>query len=250
MPAEKGDVRNLTRTPGAAERDPAWSPDGRSIAYFSDAAGEYALHVRAQNGLGEARAIALGDPPSFFYAPLWSPDGKRIAYSDKRLNLWLVELDRPTPRRIDTDAFDQPTQSFDPAWSPDGRWLAYTKQLPNHLYAVFVHSLDSGKTTQVSDGMSDCRYPAFDKNGKYLYFTASTDMGLTPGWLDLSSQAHPVTRSVYVAVLRKDLPSPLAPQSDEDAGARSDGAESKPEEKGRRRPCASRSTSRACRSAR
>lgn len=220
VPAEKGDVRNLTRTPGAAERDPAWSPDGRSIAYFSDASGEYALHVRAQDGLGEARAIALGDPPSFFRAPLWSPDGKRIAYSDKRLNLWLVELDRPTPRKIDTDAFDQPTQSFDPAWSPDGRWLAYTKQLPNHLYAVFVHSLDSGKTTRVSDGMSDCRYPAFDKNGKYLYFTASTDMGLTPGWLDLSSQAHPVTRSVYVAVLRKDLPSPLAPQSDEDAGAR------------------------------
>ncbi len=98
------------------------------------------------------------------------------------------------------------------AWSPDSRWLAYTKQLPNHLRAVFVYSLDTHKTTQVTDGMSDCLYPEFDKNGKYLYFTASTDMGLSAGWLDMTSEAHPVTRSVYVAVLRKDLPSPLAPR--------------------------------------
>lgn len=236
VPAEKGDVRNLTRTPGAAERDPAWAPDGKSIAYFSDASGEYALHVRAQNGLGEARVIDLGQPPSYFYAPLWSPDSKHVLYSDKRLNLWQVELERPTPRKIDTDRFDQPVQSFDATWSPDSRWIAYVKQLPNHLNAVFVHSLESGKTIQVSDGMSDCRYPAFDRNGKYLYFTASTDMGLTPGWLDLSSEAHPVTRSVYVAVLRKDLPSPLAPQSDEDAGAKAEGAGDKPEKKAEATP--------------
>jgi tricorn protease len=216
VPAEKGDIRDLTRTPAAAERDPAWSPDGEWVAYFSDASGEYALHLRKQSGLGEVRKIDLGNPPSFFYSPTWSPDSKKIAYTDKRLNLWYVDLDHPTPVRVATDRFDSPLTEIDPAWSPDSRWLAYTLQLENHLHAVFVYSLETGKATQVTDGMSDALYPQWDKDGKYLYFTASTDMGLTTGWLDMTSEAHPVTRSVYVAVLRKDLPSPLAPESDEE----------------------------------
>jgi tricorn protease len=216
VPAEKGDVRNLTNTPGVAERAPAWSPDGKSIAYFSDESGEYALHIRAQTGLGTVTKIDLGKPPSFFYAPTWSPDSKKIAYSDKRLNLWYVDLDHPSPVKVSTDRFDSPLQQFDAQWSPDSKWLAYTLQLTNHLRAVFVYSLESQKATQVTDGMSDALYPVFDKNGKSLYFTASTDMGLTTGWLDMTSEAHPVTRSVYVAVLNKDLPSPLAPESDDE----------------------------------
>ena len=219
VPADKGDIRDITATPGAAERDPAWSPDGRSVAYFSDASGEYQLYIRDQDGLKPPRTINLGQPPSFFYSPVWSPDSKRIAYSDKRLNLWVVDLKHPLPVKVDTDRYDTPLHEFDQAWSPDGQWLAYTKQLTNHLRAVFVYSLASGKATQVTDGMSDCLYPVWDKSGKYLYFTASTDMGLTTGWLDMTSEAHPVTRSVYVAVLRRDLPSPLAPQSDEEKTA-------------------------------
>ncbi len=219
VPAEKGDIRDITRTPSAAERDPAWSPDGKSIAYFSDASGEYALDIRNQDGIVAPRSINLGSPPSYFYHPLWSPHSDKIAYSDKRLNLWYVDLAHAVPVKVDTDMFDTPLHDFSPAWSPDGKWLTYTKQLPNHLRAVFVYSLASGKATQITDGMSDCLYPNFDKNGKYLYFTASTDVGLSAGWLDMTSEAHPVTRSVYVAVLRKNLPSPLAPESDEDKGA-------------------------------
>ncbi|HEV2177432.1 MAG TPA: PDZ domain-containing protein [Terriglobia bacterium] len=216
VPAEKGDIRNLTQSPAVEDRDPAWSPDGKSIAYFSDESGEYALHVRDQNGLGTVRKISLGSPPSFFYGPTWSPDSKKIAYSDKRLNLWYVALDHPAPIKVDTDRFDSPLHEFDVVWSPDSKWLAYTKQLESHLRAVFVYSLDTGKATQFTDGMSDALYPNFDKNGKYLYFTASTDMGLSTGWLDMTSIAHPVTRAVYVAVLRKDLTSPIAPESDDE----------------------------------
>ena len=213
VPADKGDIRDITSTPGAAERDPAWSPDGKSVAYFSDASGEYALYIRDQDGLKAPRVINLGTPPSFFYSPTWAPDSKKIAYSDKRLNLWYVDVEHPVPVKVDTDRYDTPLHEFDQAWSPDGKWLAYTMQLANHLRAVFVYSLASGKATQVTDGMSDCLYPVWDKSGKYLYFTASTDMGLTTGWLDMTSEAHPVTRSVYVAVLRRNLPSPLAPQT-------------------------------------
>ena len=216
VPAEKGDIRNITHSPATADRDPAWSPDGNSIAYFSDESGEYALHISTQDGLGPVRKIDLAHPPSFFYSPTWSPDSKKITYSDKRLNLWYVDLEHPTPVRVDTDRFDSPLHRFDVAWSPDNRWLSYTKQLENHMRAVFVYSLEDHNSVQLTDGMSDALYPNFDKNGKYLYFAASTNLGLTTGWLDMTSMDHPVTRSAYVAVLRKDLPSPLAPESDEE----------------------------------
>jgi tricorn protease len=216
VPAEKGDIRNITRSPADADRDLVWSPDGKSIAYFSDESGEYALHVGDQNGMGTVKKIDLGQPPSFFYSPTWAPDSNKIVYSDKRLNLWYVDLDHPTPVKVDTDLFDTPLHEFDVAWSPDNKWLTYTKQLENHLRAVFVYSVDNSKASQVTDGMSDALYPNFDRNGKYLYFTASTDMGLTSGWLDLTSIGHPVTRNVYVAVLAKDLSSPIAPESDEE----------------------------------
>jgi tricorn protease len=216
VPAEKGNARNLTNTPGVAERYPAWSPDGKSIAYFSDESGEYALHLRDQGGIGEARKIDLGNSPSFYYSPIWSPDSRKIAYTDKRLNLWYVDLDKGVPVKVDTTTYENPWRVFDPKWSPDGRWITYTKQLENRLGAVFVYSLETGKSHQVTDGMSDARFASFDANGTYLYFTASTDIGPTTGWLDMSSFNHPVTRSVYLVVLRKDLPSPLAPESDEE----------------------------------
>jgi tricorn protease len=216
VPAEKGDIRNLTRTTGAVERDPSWSPDGRSVAYFSEASGEYALHIIDQAGKGPVKKIDLGQPPSFFYRPVWSPDGKKIAYNDKRLALWYVDIDKGVPVKVDTTFYFSPIFQFHAGWSPDSRWLVYTKQLKNHFNAVCVYSLEAGKASQLTDGMSDARFPVFDKSGKYLFFTASTDVGLLPGWLNMSSMDRPLTRSVYVAVLRKDLPSPLAAESDEE----------------------------------
>ncbi len=216
VPAEKGDIRNLTRTPAAMERDPAWSPDGQSIAYFSDESGEYALHIRTQNGDGTVRKIALGAEGSFFYAPTWSPDSQKLAYTDKRLNLWLVDLGTGKPVKVDTNTFENPGRSFDPSWSPDSAWIAYTRQLPSHLHAVFAFNAASGQKLQLTDGMSDARHAAFDASGDYLYFLASTDAGPTSGWLDMSAFDHSVTRSAYLMVLRKDKGSPLAPESDEE----------------------------------
>jgi tricorn protease len=216
VPSDKGDIRNLTNTPAIAERDPVWSPDGKWIACLSDASGEYQLELRSQTGMGEVRHINLGNPPSFYYGPDWSPDSKKIAYTDKRLNLWYVDVDSGKNTLVATDYYDNPQRSLNPSWSPDSAWLTYTKQLPSHLRAVYVYSLAQGKAYQITDGLSDAEFPVFDKNGKYLYFTASTDIGLTASWLDMSSLDHPVTRNVYLAVLRKDLPSPLAPESDEE----------------------------------
>src|SRR5271168_1954193 len=213
VPVEHGDIRNLTNTPGAAERDPAWSPDGKWIAYFSDESGEYALHLRAQDGMGETRKIGLGTPPSFFYSPVWSPDSKKIAYSDKRLNLWYVDLAAEKPVLVDTNPYDG--AGFNPVWSPDSRWIAYARQLDSSLHAVFVYGMADKTARQLTDGLSDAASPAFDRSGKYLYFFASTDDGPALA-ASMGAYKIPVTASAYVIVLRKDLKSPLAPQSDEE----------------------------------
>lgn len=216
IPAEKGDPRNLTKTPGVMEREPAWSPDGKWIAYFSDESGEYQLHLRDQSGKGTVKKLKLGASPSFFYAPTWSPDSKKIVYTDKKLTLWYIDIEKGAPVKIDQTPYFNPTFQIRGDWSPDSRWVVYSRQLKSHLCALFVYSVESGKSTQITDGLSDAQFPAFDRGGKYIFFTASTDVGLTPGWLNMSSMGHAVTRSAYVVVLRKDLPSPLAPESDEE----------------------------------
>ena len=105
-------------------------------------------------------------------------------------------------------------------WSPDSKWLTYSKFLESHLRAIFVYSLDTAKVSQVTASIGDARYPVFDKSGKYLFFAASTDVGLSAGWLDLSSYQHPILRSVYAIVLKAGEKSPVEPESDEEKGRR------------------------------
>jgi tricorn protease len=215
VPVEHGDIRNLTNSLSVADRDPAWSPNGKWIAYFSDESGEYALHLRSQDGLSDVRKINLGTV-SFFYSPVWSPDSKKIVYSDKALRLWYVDIDGGKPVLVDTNSFDNgPGNGFDPVWSPDSKWIAYTRQLNSGMRAVFIYGIADRAAHQVTDGMSDAAFANFDRNGKYLYFTASTDVGPVIA-SSMAAYKVPVTRSGYLIVLNKDLKSPLAPQSDEE----------------------------------
>jgi len=213
VPAEKGETRNLTQTPGVAERDPSWSPDGKTVAYFSDASGEYQLYLRDQTGFKPPTVIDLGPDPSFFYHPTWSPDSKRIAYTDKHLRLWYVDVPSGKPVLVEQRIYGGGT--FDPVWSPDSKWIAYHRDLVNQLDAIFLYSLDTHQSTQVTDGMSDAGSPAFDLNGKYLYFLASTDDG--PSGLDsLSGLDRAQSSAAYVVVLAKDGASPIPPESDDE----------------------------------
>ncbi|HLJ47722.1 MAG TPA: PDZ domain-containing protein [Bryobacteraceae bacterium] len=227
-PAEKGDIRDLTNSPAVMDRAPAWSPDGRSIAYFSDESGEYALHIRQQNGGGETRKIPLAGKSAYYFSPKWSPDSKHIAFNDNQLNFWDVDIDSGKMTRIDTDYWYALDRDF--AWSADSKWLAFGKLLPNRMHAISLYSLADGKATQVTDGMSDARFPAFDHDGQYLYFTASTNYGPTSSGLDMTSDEHEVTRSVYLIVLPNNIASPLAPESDEEKPGE---AAARPEGRGR-----------------
>ena len=216
-PAEKGDIRNLTNTPGVMERTPAWSPDGKTIAYFSDESGEYALHIKTQNGEGETKKIPLAGKSAFYFDPKWSPDSKHVAFTDNQMNLWDVEVEAGKLTKVDTDYAYELNRDF--SWSGDSKWIAFVRLLPNSLHALFVYSLDSGKSTQITDGMSEAQAPVFDRDGQYLYFAASTNAGPTISGLDMTSDEHEVTANIYMIVLPNNIPSPLTPESDEEKAA-------------------------------
>ncbi len=218
VPAEKGDVRDLTNTPGVMERSPAWSPDGKSIAYFSDESGEYALHIKPQNGAGETKKIPLAGKSAFYFDPKWSPDSKAIAFTDNMDNLWMVEAAGGKVTKVDTDHIYDLNRVFN--WSGDAKWIAFERFLPNRLRAIWIYSVETGKSVQITDGLSDARRPVFDHDGQYLYFTASTNYAPTTSGLDMSSDEHEVTSNVYLAVLPNNIPSPLAPESDEEGAPR------------------------------
>jgi tricorn protease len=224
VPAEKGAFRNITRSPAVEDRTPSWSPDGKWISWFSDAPGEYALFLRDQNGLGEIKKFDLGTPHSYYYTPVWSPDSKKIAFTDKALNLWYIEVEKGAKVKVDVNNFDGTQTDMSPRWSPDSRWIVYSKVLPTFYHAIYMYSLESGKPTQITDGLSDAQLPVFDRSGKYLYFVASTNLGLGAGGGggNLSALQRPVSSNAYVMVLKKDTASPLAFDNDEEKPAKKD----------------------------
>jgi tricorn protease len=218
VPAEKGDARNLTNTTNWHERSPAWSPDGQQLAYFSDEGGEYAVRIAGQDGKAPVRTITV-QGNGFYTAPAFSPDGKRLSYVDNSQSLYWVDLDSGVSTRIDSNRVYTPQGISPHAWSPDSKWIAYVVNLQPLVTAVHLYSVDQKKSFQVTDGLGDVANPVFDRSGKYLFFFGSTDAGPTVDWFAQSNADMRASRNVYLAVLRNDLPSPLARESDEEKPA-------------------------------
>jgi tricorn protease len=217
IPAEKGDVRNLTNSSASAERDPAWSPDGKFVSYFSDKSGEYRLYIEAQDGLAPPREIVL-QHPTHYYTSSWSPDSKKILFSDTNLRVWVIDVATGQAKVVGNDPWMVPIRTLNPVWSPDSKWVAYASRLRSMYHAIFVSNVETGETKQVTDGLADAISPAWDASGKYLWFLASTDFGLSSQWLDMTSYDHDENFGLYLAVLKKTDASPLLPESDEDRG--------------------------------
>ena len=218
IPAEKGDVRNLTNSPGVHERSPIWSPDGRSIAYFTDDSGEYALWIESQNGKGEPKKFKLSGA-GFYEFPAWSPDSRKIAFVDNSRTLYWLDTGSGAMKKVASDYFYGPIKYLHPAWSPDSKWIAYAINNPAYVNRVYAYSLEQEKAFPVTDGLSDASEPVFDRSGKYLYFLASTDAGPVNNWFSLETNDLKITRSIWLAVLDKSLPNPLVKESDEEKGA-------------------------------
>src|SRR5213593_550876 len=217
IPAEKGDVRNLTNSSSSAERDPAWSPDGKFVSYFSDKSGEYRLYIEAQDGLTPPREIVL-DHPTHFYTPSWSPDSKKLVFTDTGLHVWVFDVATGKAKIVGNDPWMVPQRTLNPVWSPDSKWVAYSSRLRSMYHAIFVSNVETSETKQVTDGLADAVWPAWDASVKYLWFLASTASGLRSAWLELNSYDRQENFALYVAVLKKGEPSPLLPESDEDQG--------------------------------
>lgn len=224
VPAEKGDPRNLSRTPGAHEREPAWSPDGKSIAYLSDVGGEYVLKVQAQDGKGELRSYPLKG--SGFYRDLkWSPDGSKLAYIDNALSLYWIDLANGAIKQVSSEVLYSPSPTLSHNWSPDSRFLAYTRNTESGMQRIHVYALEEGRSQVLTDALADAGEPVFDRSGRYLFFTASTEAGPVRDWFAQSNADMVMRGNLYVAVLSKADPSPLAKESDEEKGT------AKPEDK-------------------
>jgi tricorn protease len=107
---------------------------------------------------------------------------------------------------------------LNPVWSPDSKWVAYSSRLRSLYHAIFISNVETGESKQLTDGLADAVWPAWDSNGKYLWFLASTDFGLRSQWLDMTSYDREENFGLYFAVLKKTDASPLLPESDEDRG--------------------------------
>ena len=218
VPEKKGDPRNLTLSPGSHEKYPAWSPNGKQIAYFSDASGEYELHIKSQDGKGTPEVFKLTGT-GFYAHTVWSPDSKKISFVDNGRNLYILDIPSKVIKKIANDEYYFPGafRKLFGDWSPDSNWITYSKIIDTNFEQIFVYSIKDSKSYPVSDGFSNANEPVFDPGGKYLYFFASTDAGPVVNWFDQSNQDMSITNSIYLVTLQKETISPLAKESDEES---------------------------------
>jgi tricorn protease len=215
LPAQKGDVSNITNTPGAHEKQPGWSPNGRSIAYFSDASGEYELHIKNQDGTGNVQAIKL--PGTGFYANIhWSPDSKKIAFVDNGRNLYVTDVASGRTTKVGTDAHYIPGafRELFGSWSSDANHLAYTIITETNFERAYIYSIPENKSYALTDGLSNVTEPTFDPSGKYIYMLASTDAGPVLNWFDQSSNDMESSNAIYLVTLQKSVISPFAKENE------------------------------------
>ncbi len=218
VPGKQGDVVNHSNTPGVHETYPTWSPDGNHIAYFSDASGEYELHIREITS-GKVRKI-VPKGAGFYAFPHWSPDSRKIAWVDNSRSLYVADLASAKVNTVASDVSYVPGSFRDlfGSWSADSNWISYTTVKETNFEQAFAYSLKEKKSYPLSDGLSDVSQPVFDPSGKYLYMLASTDAGPVVNWFDQSNQDMQSTYSIYLVTLQKDTPSPLARKNDLEAG--------------------------------
>ncbi len=210
VPAEKGDIRNITRTPGIRELYATWSPDGKWIAYFSEKNGEYDIYLKAQDGSDEEKRVT-SDADCYRFGLEWSPDSKKLMYTDKKFRLFYVDIDEGRPVLVVKSDFNH-INHF--SWSPDSKWIAYSNYHSQGWESPYLYSLDEKKSYRIGDDMTDDYNPVFDPGGKYLFFVSGRNFA--PTFSDFEREyVYKNSRNIYLVTLEADTPSPFAPESDE-----------------------------------
>ena len=211
VPVGPGVTRNLTRTPGTHERNPKLSPDGKRVAFVSDATGEDEIHVGPADGSAPAAPVTTGSD-TYRYEVSWSPDSKKLLWGDKKLRLQYVDVETKKVTLIDQA---RAWEIRDYAWAPDSKWVAFSRQEVDSLTKVHLYSLASGKATAVTDGWYAARSPAFSPDGKYLYMVSARDFNPVYSATEWNHAYRDMNR-VYLLTLAKGTPNPLRPKLDDE----------------------------------
>jgi tricorn protease len=213
LPADQGFIKNITQTQGVAERYPAWSPDGKYVAYWSDASGEYELWLMNLETNSSRKVTNYG--PGYRYSLFWSPDSRKVAFIDKAMQIKIVDVANGVTTDVDRahSYLHYALNSFTAEWSPDSRWLAFSRDVDNRQQAVFIYDYQGKKLHQVTSGFYDAFSPVFDREGKYLYLV--TGQTFRPSYSSIDNTfIYANTQQVGVISLRKTTPSVLAPKND------------------------------------
>jgi tricorn protease len=215
LPVKHGFVKNITQTSGAAERYPAWSPDGKMIAYWSDKTGEYQLTVKDLEKNGKEKTLTSFDS-GYRYNIYWSPDSKKIAFIDQAMKIKIYDFDSEKIVDVDQGLFmyEGALRNFSVSWSSDSKWLAYSRGLDNRLSAVFIFDTKENKIHKVTSGAYTDYDPCFDPEGKYLYYITSRTFSPVYSSFD-NTFIYPNAATIAAVPLKKDTPSPIAPRNDE-----------------------------------
>jgi tricorn protease len=216
VPAEHGVIRNLTTSPGVAERFPAWSPDGKYIAYWSDRSGEYELTLcSAKDGSQEKKLTSYG--PGYRYHIYWSPDSHKVAFIDKSMSIYIYDMETQKTVKVDQGLwmYEGGLRNFKPGWSSDSRWLAYSRGEANRDNNIYLYDTKEDKKHQVTSTFYNDFQPVFDPEGKYLYFFSNRTFSPIYGDTD-NSFLYANTTNIVAVSLKPDIPSLLAPRNDEE----------------------------------
>ncbi|HAS46461.1 MAG TPA: Tricorn protease like protein [Microscillaceae bacterium] len=219
VPAKDGYTLNMTKSSGAFDRDPAWSPDGKQIAFWSDRSGEYELYLQPSDGLKPAKKLT-NRKKGFGYTPYWSPNSKKIAFMDETNTIFIIDAASGAISKVDNTAWNighNGRFGYPLSWSPDSRWLTYNKGLDNANYAIMIYDAQAKKTTQVTSGFYNDSYPVFGTEGKYLFYL--TDRSFSPSYSSLDNTwVYPNSTQIASVSLTKKIPSLLAPKNDAVSG--------------------------------
>ncbi len=214
VPKKEGPVRNITQTPAVREINPAWSPDGETVAFLSDASGEYEIWVRDESGAGEARQVT-SNGTIWRFPPVWSPDGNYMLFGDKNQTLNLVDMRNGRVTAIDRSSYNDITSY---SFAPDSAHIAYTKNNSVGYSSIYIYAMDSETIHKVTDDMTDDNSPVFDPDGRYLYFLSSRDQDLDFSSVEFNYMVTDSVR-VFAALLNDDAPALFLPKSDETGAA-------------------------------
>jgi tricorn protease len=210
VPQKYGNVRNLTATPGVHDRDAAWSPDGRSIAYISDASGEDEIWIQPQDGRSPAKALTKNSD-TYKYELVWSPDSAKILWSDKKQRLQYVDVESG---RVVPVAQAVVWEIRDYTWAPDSRWIAYTQPEANQLARIYLYSVATEAKFPATDEWFSSDGPEFSPDGKFLYFVSNRNFEPRSSQTEWN-HAYFDMAGLFFITLTGDVKSPFAPKSDE-----------------------------------